>query len=353
MDRRKEQILKAIIREYIFGAEPVSSKTIVNRYGLNVSSATIRNEMAALESLGYIRQPHVSSGRVPAPSGYRYYVDYLMEAEGDGGEAAVLNLSTDNGRDIHNYLKELAVLLAGLSNYTVIITEEKKGEEKISHLKLVGLLEDKGLLVVMLSSNKVKDYVVSFLEKVSETEIQRLSGILNEHLIDKGIASLTPELKEEIHRVFPDSPLLVEEILGMVEKSLEEERDLDVIVEGVRNIFKLPEFNEVRKIESFINAMEDQTTVASLLDNVLSDRKDRIGIRIGEELGLEELSDFTVIATDCSFCDGLQGKIGIIGPTRMFYEKNIGLLEALLKKEEEESGRKRSEEAQRPRQGER
>ena len=345
MDNRKEQILKAIIKEYIFGAEPVSSKTIVNRYGLNVSSATIRNEMAALESLGYIRQPHVSSGRVPAPSGYRYYVDYLMKGDDLLEEFNLVDLATSNLNDMHNYLKELAVLLAGLSNYTVIVTEEKVGEETIRHLKLVGLLEDKALLVVVLSSKKVKDYVIDFLEKVSDEDILRLSKVLNEYLHDKDIESITGDLKQEILRIFPDSPLLVEEILKMIEKSLNEEKNVGVIVEGVRNIFKLPEFNEVKKIESFINAMEDQETVAGLLDNILSDGGGRIEIRIGEELGLEELSDFTVIATNCSFCDGMQGKIGIIGPTRMFYEKNIGLLEALLKKEEDESGRKRNDKA--------
>lgn len=345
MDNRKEQILKAIIKEYIFGAEPVSSKTIVNRYGLNVSSATIRNEMAALESLGYIRQPHVSSGRVPAPSGYRYYVDYLMKGDDLLEEFNLVDLATSNLNDMHNYLKELAVLLAGLSNYTVIVTEEKVGEETIRHLKLVGLLEDKALLVVVLSSKKVKDYVIDFLEKVSDEDILRLSMVLNEYLHDKDIESITGDLKQEIFRIFPDSPLLVEEILKMIEKSLNEEKNVGVIVEGVRNIFKLPEFNEVKKIESFINAMEDQETVAGLLDNILSDGGGRIEIRIGDELGLEELSDFTVIATNCSFCDGMQGKIGIIGPTRMFYEKNIGLLEALLKKEEDESGRKRNDKA--------
>ena len=129
MDKRKEQILKAIIKEYILEAEPVSSKTIMNRYGLNVSSATIRNEMAALEELGYIQQPHISSGRVPAPSGYRYYVDNLMEEEELLEEINLIDHLTSNISNINNYLKEVALMLAGASNYTVIVTEEKRGEE--------------------------------------------------------------------------------------------------------------------------------------------------------------------------------------------------------------------------------
>jgi heat-inducible transcriptional repressor len=335
MDSRKEQILKAIIKEYIFGAEPVSSKTIVNRYGLNVSSATIRNEMAALESLGYIKQPHISSGRVPAASGYRYYVDFLMGEDDIIEEYNLLDVTSKNIKDIHNYLKEIAVVLAGLSNYTVIITEEKQGEDKIHHLKLVGLLEDKALLVLVLSSKKVKDYVLSFMEKISEEELKQLTEILNYHLINKNIDEITPELKKEIMKIFPNSPLIVEEIFNLVITSLGEEKNVDFIVEGMKNIFKLPEFNEVKKIESFINTLEDQERVSKIFDNILGQEKGKIDIKIGDEIGLEELNDFTVIATNCSFCDGIQGKIGIIGPTRMFYEKNITLLESLFKKKEE------------------
>ncbi len=335
MDKRKEQILKAIIKEYILEAEPVSSKTIMNRYGLNVSSATIRNEMAALEELGYIQQPHISSGRVPAPSGYRYYVDNLMEEEELLEEINLIDHLTSNISNINNYLKEVALMLAGASNYTVIVTEEKRGEETIHHLKLVGLLEDKALLVLVLSSNKVKDYVIPYLEKLSEEELISLSEILNQHLKDKEIKYLTLELKNKIKGIFPNSPLLLEEIFNLIEKSLEEENNVEVIVEGVKNIFKLPEFNEVKKIAKFMETIENQEIITGLLRDAIGSEGNKIGVKIGEELGLEDLKDFTLIATNCSFCEGLNGKIGIIGPTRMFYEKNISLLEALLKKEDE------------------
>ena len=335
MDKRKEQIHKAIIKEYILEAEPVSSKTIMNRYGLNVSSATIRNEMAALEELGYIQQPHISSGRVPAPSGYRYYVDNLMEEEELLEEINLIDHLTSNISNINNYLKEVALMLAGASNYTVIVTEEKRGEETIHHLKLVGLLEDKALLVLVLSSNKVKDYVIPYLEKLSEEELISLSEILNQHLKDKEIKYLTLELKNKIKGIFPNSPLLLEEVFNLIEKSLEEENNVEVIVEGVKNIFKLPEFNEVKKIAKFMETIENQEIITGLLRDAIGSEGNKIGVKIGEELGLEDLKDFTLIATNCSFCEGLNGKIGIIGPTRMFYEKNISLLEALLKKEDE------------------
>lgn len=339
MDVRKKQILKAIIKEYILGAEPVSSKTIMNRYGLNVSSATIRNEMAALEELGYIKQPHISSGRIPAPSGYRYYVDNLMDEEDILEEINLVNHLSTNMFNINNYLKEIAMMLAGVSNYTVIVTEEKVGDEKIHHLKLVGLLEDKALLVLVLSSKKVKDYVIPFLEKISEEELQKLSDTLNQHLRDKDRNYLTDELKDELKRIFPNSPLLLEEIFDMITKSLEEEDSVEVVVEGIKNIFKLPEFNEVKKIEEFITTIENQEMVSNILNNVMDEEENKIGIKIGEELGLDELKDFTIIATNCTFSDELHGKIGIIGPTRMFYEKNISLLESLFKKEEDD-GRK-------------
>lgn len=128
---------------------------------------------------------------------------------------------------------------------------------------------------------------------------------------------------------------MLEEIFNLIEKSLEEENNVEVIVEGVKNIFKLPEFNEVKKIAKFMETIENQEIITGLLRDAIGSEGNKIGVKIGEELGLEDLKDFTLIATNCSFCEGLNGKIGIIGPTRMFYEKNISLLEALLKKEDE------------------
>lgn len=340
MDARKQQILKAIIKEYIMEVEPVSSKTIMNRYGLHVSSATIRNEMVALEEMGYIKQPHISGGRIPVPSGYRYYVDNLMDEEYIFEEINLINHLTVNVNSINNYLKEIAMLLAGVSNYTVIVTEEKAGGEKIYHLKLVGLLEGKVLLVLVLSSRKVKNYTISYLGYISEEELLKLSEILNINLKDKDKDDLTKELKRGIQKIFPKFHLLLEEIFKIIGKSLEEERNVEVIIEGIKNIFKLPEFNKVKRIEEFINTIENQEIISKILSNVIGGEENKIGIKIGEELGLDEFKDFTIIATNCSFCEGLRGKIGIIGPTRMFYEKNISLLEALLKKEEYDGGKK-------------
>lgn len=337
MDKRKERILKAIIQEYIFAAEPVSSKTIMDRYGLNVSSATIRNEMAALEADGYIRQPHVSSGRIPAPIGYRYYVDYLMDPAEPLMVSPMGNLPSMQ-QGLNGYLKDLAVMLAGLSNYTVIVTEEKYGEERIRQVKLVGLMANRALLVVMLSSSKVKDHVISLLEKVSEKDLEQLSILLNEELVDKGASNITKELRRKLVALFKDSPLMVEEILTMIEQTLEAENRVDVVIEGVRNIFKLPEFNEVRKVQRFIEVMDDQKQVADLLDNILNAEGSTIQVRIGEELGIEDLNEFTVVATNCTLCEGVKGKIGIIGPTRMFYEKNISLLESMMRFDDIEEG---------------
>lgn len=339
MDARKEKILRAIIKEYLLEAEPVSSKTIVNRYGLNVSSATIRNEMAALEELGYIRQPHISSGRVPAPSGYRYYVDHLMEPDQEVEEVQLAELSVESRRDMQKYLRDVAALLAGVTNYTVVVTEEKTGENTIKHLKLVGLMEDKGLLIIVLSSSKVKDYVLPLLEKISEEDLQKVAGILEKHLQDRKADELDDTLKQALKGLFPDSPLLVEEIIRMAEKALLEEKDTQVVVEGMKNIFKLPEFKEVQQIQDFVDTMEDEQRILSMMESVLGHASPGIEVRIGEETGLPELRDFTVIATTCSFCEGMKGKIGIIGPTRMFYEKNIRLLEQILRYEEDEDGR--------------
>lgn len=339
LDERKQRILKAIINKYIEVAEPISSKTILADYDLQVSSATIRNEMVALEHLGYIKQPHISSGRIPSSPGYRYYVDYLM----DHGVLALpekqllIDSIQSELKKVDNYLQKIGSLVASLTNYTVFVTEESEDNDRVNLIKLIGLIENRVLLIIVLSSKRTKDFLLNFAEAVKEEKLQYLSQLLTDAFKDKTLESLTPELQNSIRDLFPESPAISEEIFKLVEETLVKERDVELVVEGICNIFKQPEFNEVNVIESFLSTVEEKNLILSTLDNVLKS-SDNIHIRIGDEIGVDSLKDYALISTSYKFVDGISGKIGIIGPTRMSYEKSIQLLEttleALDKKEE-------------------
>ena len=331
LDERKQRILKAIINKYIEVAEPISSKTILADYNLQVSSATIRNEMVALENLGYIKQPHISSGRIPSSPGYRYYVDYLM----DHGVLALaekrLLIDSIQGelKRVDNYLQKIGSVVASLTNYTVFVTEEAEGNDRVNLVKLIGLIENKVLLIIVLSSKRTKDFLLNFAQIVQEEKLEHLSKLLTEAFMDKTLESMTPELRISIEDFFPESPELSKEIFKLVEDTLVKKRDVELVVEGICNIFKQPEFNQVNVIESFLSTVEEKNLILSTLDNVLG-TPEKIDIRIGEEIGVESLKDYALISTSYKFVDGISGKIGIIGPTRMSYEKSVQLLETTL-----------------------
>ena len=331
LDKRKKMILKAIINKYIEVAEPISSKTILADYNLQVSSATIRNEMVVLENLGYIKQPHISSGRIPSSPGYRYYVDYLMDyGVLDISEKRLLiDFIQGELKRVDNYLQKIGFLVASLTNYTVFVTEEAEGNDRVNLIKLIGLIENKVLLIIVLTSKRTKDFLLNFAQVVQEEKLEHLSKLLTEAFKDKTLESMTPELRSSIQDLFPELPELTKEIFKLVEDMLIKERDVELVVEGVCNIFKQPEFNQVNVIESFLSTVEEKNLILSTLDNVLGTPED-IDIRIGEEIGVDSLKDYALISTSYKFVDGISGKIGIIGPTRMSYEKCVQLLETTL-----------------------
>lgn len=330
MDNRKEAILKAIITEYITGAEPVSSKSIMSHYDLQVSSATIRNEMAALEKLGYITQPHTSSGRMPVSLGYRYYVDYLLDELPLEAQGVLVKQIKSEISGTANYLEKIGSVISQLTNYTVFVTVERKQNKTIHHIKLVGLLEEQVLLVIMLSTNEVQNFLLPMLEKLRGNQLLHLSKVLNEYLKDKGIGELTAELKGEIRRILGEEQGLIETIFEHIEETLKKDESKDLVIEGVKNIFKLPEFDEVKKVAEFMSAIEEKDLVFNILDNALLEDSSSIAVKIGNEIGQSALDPYTLIATSYVLDDYTEGKIGIIGPTRMLYEQNINLLKAAL-----------------------
>lgn len=332
LDERKQMILKAIINKYVEVAEPISSRTILADYNLQVSSATIRNEMVILENLGYIKQPHISSGRIPSSPGYRYYVDYLMDyGVLDLSEKRLLIESIrDEFKRVNNYLKKIGSVVASLTNYTVFVTEEAEGNDRVNLIKLIGLLENKVLLIIVLTSKRTKDFLLNFTQVIKEEKLEHLSKLLTEAFKHKTLEFMTQELRNSIQNLFPELTELIKEIFKLVKDTLIKERDVELVVEGICNIFKQPEFNQVNIVESFLSTVEEKNLILNTLDNVLGAPPEGIDIRIGEEIGVDSLKDYALISTSYKFIGGISGKIGIIGPTRMSYKKSIQLLETTL-----------------------
>ena len=331
LDERKQTILKAIVNKYIEVAEPISSKTIFTEDNLCVSSATIRNEMVVLENLGYIKQLHISSGRIPSSIGYRYYVDYLMDygVLDISKKKFLIDLIQSKLKKVDDYLKKIGSVVAALTNYTVFVTEESGNNNCINLIKLIGLLENKLLLIIVLTSKRTKDFLLNFSQVVQEKKLEYLSKLLTEVFKGKTLECMTTEFKNNVQNLFPELSELIIEIFNFIEDTLTNERNVKLVVEGICNIFKQPEFSQINAVESFLATVEEKNLILNTLDNVLKTSND-INIRIGEEIGVDSLKDYALILTSYKFIDGISGKIGIIGPIRMSYKNSVQLLETTL-----------------------
>lgn len=322
---RKLKILKVIIDDYISTAQPIGSRTISKKPSMQISSATIRNEMADLEELGYLVQPHTSAGRIPSDRGYRVYVDSLighnmLDAEQRQLIRSLLVNNIINAEDVVIHATQLLSKLTGLTAVTSLPLFKKS---RLKNMKLVKISDNKALLILVSDSGVIKylnlavtDVQQKVLDIIADCMLKRFEDIPIEDINVKSINSLRTELGE--HQA------LLDYLVPMLKASLREIEDFEIYKEGVNNIFKLPEFDNVKKAKSFLDLMDDKHLLYASISEV---EDDSIKIWIGNENKHPSLEELTVIAAPYSFSNKNDGRLGIIGPTRMDYESVISVVE--------------------------
>lgn len=315
---RQERVLEVIIREYVKNVTPVGSKLICHE--LKCSSATIRNEMSALESMGYLEKTHISSGRVPSESGYRYYVDNLMKPKEMTGED-MLKLQTifnNNKLEINDCLKKSLEIISELTDYTSVVLGSSSSENKLKKVEVLPLEGDKLIAIIVTDKGHIEHKQIK-IEGVSLSEISKSVELINKLIVGTPIDEIKEKLEFEVKPVINKYIKQHETIYNafydvfndFVMKS-------DVSFVGRNKILNQPEFNNVEKIKKIFNKLDDYT----LLEASSSDDKD-INIYIGNESNVDE--DVTVIKTKYRTLDD-EGVIAIIGPKRMEYSKVVSLL---------------------------
>lgn len=331
LDERKEKILKAIIQTYLETGEPVGSRTISKYSDLNLSSATIRNEMSDLEELGYIIQPHTSAGRIPSDKGYRFYVDQIIQ-EKDSQVSQMQELMIQRVDRVELLLKQLAQILASNTNYATLISGPQIHQTKLKFIQLSRVEAHKLLIVVVVEGNIIKNSFVNLEEELSDEELLNLNILLNNCLngltiqeINLGVIS---RLKEQagIHRH------VVELVLNEVADAIEaQEEDLQIYTGGTTNIFKYPELSDGQKASQLISTLEQKELLKGLLDeNPDTSAGSEIQVYIGDETPVQTMKDCSIVTANYALGDGLRGTIGIIGPKRMDYEKVVTTLRTLV-----------------------
>ena len=331
LDDRKLKILQAIIKNYLETGEPVGSRTISKYTDLNLSSATIRNEMADLEELGYIVQPHTSAGRIPTDKGYRLYVDTLMQEKVD----EVNNMRDDlleKADRMENLLQQVAKMLAANTNYATMVTTPKYRSRKIKFLQLTDVDEYQVLAVIVLEGNIVKNRMFRSDVALVKEDVLKLNLALNTFLQGLDIEEINIGLVQKLKSQVGAYQELVSEILDAIATAIQEEGDIRVYTSGATNILKYPELSDMNKARDILSTLENKEELTQFVENgdIKPDEKRGIQVYIGDENKVDSMKDCSVVTATYEIEEGIYGKVGIIGPKRMDYERVVGTLQNLM-----------------------
>ena len=327
LDDRKLKILKAIIQNYLETGEPVGSRTISKYTDLNLSSATIRNEMSDLEELGFIIQPHTSAGRIPSDKGYRFYVDMMLKEKEDELNDLKVEL-TAKSEKLDKVLKEAAKVLADSTNYASMITVPKYRSKKIKFIQLTQVDSSTILCVVVLDGNVIKNMMVPCNMDLTKEAILKLNLMMNTFLQGLDMQEINVSVMQKLRTEADEYSSLISDILDAIAKCLEES-DVEAYTSGSTNIFKYPELNESGKASNLLYALEEKKELTELLYKE-GDSENGIQVYIGSENPIEATKECTLVTATYHMEDGVFGKIGILGPKRMDYEKVVGTLRNLM-----------------------
>ena len=337
LDTRKIKILESIIKDYIQTAEPVGSRTVSKKYNLGISSATIRNEMADLEEMGYIIQPHASSGRIPSDKGYRFYVDNFVQKKTLSKEHIeyIKNAMESSIFQIDRLMQELASAISFLTNYTAIAAESKQNLNKIKHIQIAPIDKESILITLITESKSIKNNIVNIKNNLDVISASEISFILTKFL--KSLSSDCIETKyKDIKKELINQKIGIE-ISEIILKNIKEmlciEDKIQFFTSGVNNLLDFPEFADFKKAKGIINAIEEKDGISEIFANNSQEGNinKNIQIMIGNENNIQELKDCSIIKAKININDGIYYDIAIIGPTRMDYSRSLAALNAISK----------------------
>ena len=325
LSERKLCILKAVIDDYIMTGLPIGSRTIAKRHGLELSSATIRNEMADLEELGFLEQPHTSAGRIPSQKAYRFYVDRLMK---------VVKLNRSEAENIKRYFEEkmsevgqvmekAAQVLSETTHHISMVLRPQMKKSLIKRIQLVKITERKAILLVVTSAGLVTDAVIVVPSGLSSEHLEMIASMLTEKLASKTLEEAERDFKSWLRESIHESGDFVSDILSAIETSVEPQGEKGIVLGGTQNIIDYPGYMSVEKAKDFISVLQ---TKEMLYDMMKKATQLEFSVTIGQENPVKELYDLSVVTATYKIGGKSLGSFGVIGPTRMDYAKVVSIL---------------------------
>ena len=335
LDERKQKILQAIIRNYMETGEPVGSRTISKYSDLNISSATIRNEMSDLEEMGYIVQPHTSAGRIPSDKGYRLYVDHIME-EKNHEVQELKDLMIERTDKMEQVLKQVVKVLAANTNYATMVSAPTYHRNKLKFIQLSKVTATQILAVIMIEGNIVRNKVIDVTEELDQETVLKLNILLNSVLNGLSIEEINLAMIQNLKEQAGIHSELVGSVIDAVAEVIHSEDEVEIYTSGATNIFRYPELSDNGKASELINAFEEKQQLTNLVTQTLENEDNKgIQVYIGQETPIQSMKDCSVVTATYELGEGLQGTIGIIGPKRMDYENVLKTLKTLTEQLDE------------------
>ncbi len=325
---RARKILYAVVTEYIATGEPVGSRKLSRRYGLNLSPASIRNVLADLEDAGYLQQPHTSAGRTPTDAGFRVFVDALVQMREVTAEdrAAIVTRMKQLKPGEDDVMRETGRLLSALTGAAAVLSPPRPEEERLTQVRFVPLREGQLLAILVTKGGAVQNRVVRIPETVDGSEIERLHNYLGELVEGRTLAEVRDQLAEQMAHERDQYDVLRRRAQQVVEATLTGKSEgPGVLIEGQKLLFDRPEFTDSEKIRAYLRTFEEKERLLTLLDRTLA--SGGVQVLIGAETELSDLSDISLVSATYAQPAGGKGALGVIGPTRMDYAKVVPLVE--------------------------
>jgi heat-inducible transcriptional repressor len=336
LNERAQHLLRVLVQSYIRDGQPVGSRALSRDSGLSLSSATVRNIMADLEELGFVSSPHTSAGRIPTDRGYRFFVDALMRADLPATESEELRALREHLEATREGPKELVAaasrLLSRITHLAGVVTLPLAPAALLTQIEFVGLTENRVLVILVFNDREVQNRIIQLERRYGPEELRRAANYLNEHCRSRSLNQMHSELLRQlkdthasINQVMLDAIAIAQQVSG----NSESREGIEYVIAGETNLMGLGELSSVDKLKRLFEAFTEKRDILHLLDQSL--RAEGVQIFIGHESGYQILDDCSVVTAPYSTGDGVAGVLGVIGPTRMAYERVIPIVDITAK----------------------
>jgi heat-inducible transcriptional repressor len=335
LNERAQRLLRVLVQNYIRDGQPVGSRTLSRDSGLTLSAATVRNVMADLEELGFVTSPHTSAGRVPTDRAYRFFVDSLLRSQLPADDVSLeeihrqLNLPGDNSKAL---VAAASQLLSNITQLAGVVTMPLAQSAVLTQIEFLGLSENRVLVVLVLDDREVQNRIVHLERHYSSEELRRAANFLNEHCVGRPPPQVHQELMSQLKETHEDLNQAMLEAIAMSQRLFETGvpgGDIEYVIHGETNLMGFSGVSDVDKLKRLFEAFNEKRDILHLLDQSL--KAEGVQIFIGQESGYQILDDYSVVTAPYSSAKGVVGVLGVIGPTRMAYERVIPIVDLTAK----------------------